>query len=81
MSVRLLSLAVMVMMMVRTNDTKERHHRQELGDQSQSSRDQSDQSQRDLERLGPLDIVNVKVNPILVNQQFKRAICHFDPHI
>ena len=26
-----------------------------------------------------LDIVNVKVNPILVNQQFKRAICHFDP--
>ena len=82
MSVRLLSLAVMVMMMVRTNDTKERHHREELGDQSQSSRDKSDQSERDLERLGcpmTLDIVNVKVNPILVNQQFKRAICHFDP--
>ena len=37
--------------------------------------------ERDLERLGPmtLEIVNVKVNPILVNQQFKRAICHFDP--
>ena len=30
MSVRLLGLAVMVMMLVRTNDTKERHHRQEL---------------------------------------------------
>ena len=52
MSVRLLGLAVMVMMLVRTNDTKERHHRQELGDQSQSSRAESDQSRRDLERLG-----------------------------
>ena len=31
MSVRLLGLAVMVLMMVRTNDTKERHHREELG--------------------------------------------------
>ena len=46
------------------------------GDQSQSSIAPTDQSQRDLERSGPmtLDIVNVKVNPILVNQQFKRAI-------
>ena len=45
-------------------------------DQSQSSIAPTDQSQRDLERSGPmtLDIVNVKVNPILVNQQFKRAI-------
>ena len=75
---RLLGLAVMVLMLVRTNDTKERHHREEPGDQSQSSSALTDQSQRDLERsvLMTLDIVNVKVNPILVNQQFKRAICH-----
>ena len=39
MSARLLSLAVMVMMLVNTNDTKERHHREELVDQSQSSRE------------------------------------------
>lgn len=73
MSVRLLGLAVMVLMLVRTNDTKERHHRKGPGDQSLSSRALTDQSQRDLERSGPmtLDIVNVKVNPILVNQQFK----------
>ena len=45
MSVRLLGLAVMVLMLVRTNDTKERHHREEPGDQSQSSRALTDQSQ------------------------------------
>ena len=50
MSVRLLGLAVMVLMLVRTNDTKERHHREEPGDQSQSSSALTDQSQRDLER-------------------------------